>query len=56
MVKVVPSETGDDTLAADEPKSEEELAIANAKNIAYSACLRALDSLKMETGDSQLQK
>ena len=52
MVKVVPSETGDDTLAADEPKSEEELAIANARNIAYSACLRALDSLKMETGDS----
>ena len=46
MVKVVPSETGDDTLAADEPKSEEELAIANAENIAYSACLRALDSLK----------
>ena len=52
MVKVVPAETGDDTLAADEPKSEEELAIANARNIAYSACLRALDSLKMETGDS----
>ncbi|MBR4091497.1 MAG: hypothetical protein IKK28_11710, partial [Mogibacterium sp.] len=46
MVKVVPAETGDDTLAADEPKSEEELAIANARNIAYSACLRALDSLK----------
>ena len=30
-----------------EQKTEEELAIENAKNIAFNACIRALDSLKL---------
>ena len=31
-----------------EQKTEEELAIENAKNIAFNACIRALDSLKLD--------
>ena len=46
MVKVVPDAEQQAADAAQQ-KTEEEQAIANAKNIAYSACLRALDSLKM---------
>ena len=44
MVKL---ETGDGSLSPDgeQQKSEEDLAIENAKSIAYNACIRALDSL-----------
>jgi len=50
MVKVVPDAekakaTGEDALPP-QPKTEEEQAIENAKYIAYSACVRALESLK----------
>ena len=46
MVKVVPDaeKQAEDVV---QQKTEEELAIANAKNIAYSACVRALETLKM---------
>ncbi|MBR3201533.1 MAG: hypothetical protein IKG17_09415 [Mogibacterium sp.] len=48
MVKL---ETGDGSLSpadSTQQKSEEDLAIENAKNIAYNACIRALDSLKKD--------
>ena len=44
-------ETGDGSLSpadSTQQKSEEDLAIENAKNIAYNACIRALDSLKKD--------
>ena len=47
MVKL---ETGDGSLSPDsvQQKSEEDLAIENAKSIAYNACIRALDSLSKD--------
>ena len=48
MVKL---EAGDGSLSqpdAAQQKTEEELAIDNAKAIAYNACIRALDSLKKD--------
>ena len=47
MVKVVPDAEKQGEAAA-QPKTEEEQAIENAKVIAYSACIRALESLKLE--------
>ena len=47
MVKVVP-DAEKQTEATVQPKTEEEQAIENAKVIAYSACIRALESLKLE--------
>ena len=37
-----------DKIVVDAKKTEEELAIENAKNIAFNACIRALDSLKLD--------
>lgn len=47
MAKIQPS---DEPKAEGEAqqKSEEDLAMENAKNIAYSACIRALESLKLD--------
>ena len=46
MVKLVPDAEKQIEGAA-QPKTEEERAIENAKDIAYGACLRALESLKL---------
>ncbi len=45
MVKVVPKETGDGSLSPMSPQSVEDMAIENAKAIAYTACVRALGTL-----------
>ena len=47
MVKVVPDAEKQAEGEA-QPKTEEEQAIENAKVIAYSACIRALEPLKLE--------
>ncbi|MBR3125511.1 MAG: hypothetical protein IKF42_08900 [Mogibacterium sp.] len=46
MAKIQPS--GESQAEAPQQKTEEELAIENAKNIAYSACVRALETLKLD--------
>ena len=45
MVKVVPDAEQAEGAAQ---KTEEDLAIENAKNIAYGACVKALESLKLD--------